>query len=162
MIGTRAFESTVPSIVAASRFAVVRRAIRIRDKGGLRKGCVRIVGLTPLNRPGHRNPYVAPPLRSGCADPLRHRRKRAGRHPRAAAGTRGRHRDTQDRTRRLRPRTDWDRTEGAPRFLRVDGPQAPVRTGAAPPGGVPATAIDPRGRPRGDLDVQESAVDPGG
>src|SRR6266567_850684 len=70
MIGTSAFESAVPSIVAASRFAVVRRAIVGRDADRLRKGCVRILLLTSLNRRPHRNVYVADPVRRTVRIPL--------------------------------------------------------------------------------------------
>src|SRR2546426_2623916 len=158
MTGTRAFESIVPSIVAASRLSVHRRAI----VGGTRATFKRI---SRHDSPNAADLQPSPErLRrrgdsTGCAHSTRRRFERARGHARAPPGARRRDRDSQDRAGGLRPGTGRNRAKDPLRFLQLDGPQASVRTGPATSGCVPATARDPRRGPGGDLDVPEPSSD---
>src|SRR2546425_140207 len=161
MTGTNAFESMVPSIVAASRLSVRRRAI----VGGTRATFKRI---SRHDSPNAADLWPSPERLRRRGDSMRRahstrrRFERARGHSRAPPGARRRDRDPQDRSRRLRPGTRWDRAKDPLRFLQLDGPQASLRTGPASPRRVPATARDPRRGPRGNLDVPKPAGDLGG
>src|SRR2546425_5279623 len=160
MTGTSAFESIVPSMVAASRLRVRRAAIMRGTRATLKK----------MSR--HDSPNAADLRRSPerlrrregsiiRADPSRGRFERARGHSRETPGTWRGDRGAEDRAGRLCPGTRWHRTQDPLRFLQLDGPEAPVRTGAAAHGRLPAAARNPRRRPGRDLDVQEPASDLG-
>src|SRR5436309_3172213 len=158
--GTSAFESIVPSIVAASKFSVRRRAII----GGTRA--------TLKNMSRHDSPNAADlpgsperlRRREGSifrANPTHRRFERARGHSGAPPRTRCGDRGAENRAGRLCPGTRRHRTQDPLRFLQLDGPETPLRAGPAAPRRLPAATRDPRRRPGRDLDIQEPAGDLG-
>src|SRR5467141_1337723 len=160
MTGTRAFESIVPSIVAASRLSVHRRAIVGRTRATFKRiskhDSPNAAELRPSPERLRRRDDSIPRAHSA-----RRRFERAGGHSRAAPRTRCRDRGPEDRAGRLRPGAGRDRTQDPLRFLQLDGPEAFVRTGPATSRRVPSATPDPRRRSRGDFDLQEPAGDLG-
>src|SRR5947208_800725 len=157
--GTSAFESIVPSIVAASRFSVRRAAIDGRTRATLKR-------MSPRDSPNAAD-LPRPPecLRRrddsiARAHPPRRRFERARGHSRAAPRTRRRDRGAEDCAGRLCPGTGRDRAQDPQRFLQFHGPQASLRTGSATARRVPPAARDPRRRLGRDLDVPEPSGNP--
>src|SRR5205807_4375292 len=157
MIGTSAFESIVPNIVAASRLAVARRAIGRGTRASLKR---------MLHRPSANAADSAHPperlRRSGKSVDRAHsphrRYERTARHSRSIAGARRVYRGPEDRAGRLRPGTRRDRTQDPHGLLQLARPQTPLRASPTAPRGVSATPAPPRRGSDGTLDVQASAV----
>src|SRR5438445_575081 len=122
MIGTSAFESIVPNIVAASRLAVARRAIGRGTRASLKR---------MLHRPSANAADSAHPperlRRSGKSVDRAHsphrRYERTARHSRPIAGARRVYRGPEDRAGRLRPGTRRDRKQDPHGLRQLARPQ---------------------------------------
>src|SRR5213083_3644850 len=157
MIGTSAFESIVPNIVAARRLAVARRAIGRGTRASLKR--------MPHRPSANAADSVRPPerLRRSRESVDRahspHRRcERTGGHSRPIARARRVDRGPEDRAGRLRPGTRRDRTQDPHGLLQLARPQTPLRASPTAPRGVSATPAHPRRGSDRALDVQASAV----
>src|SRR5947199_8812279 len=157
MIGTSAFESIVPNIVAARRLTVARRAIGRGTRASLKR--------MPHRPSANAADSVRPPERlrrsreSVDRAHLPHRRcERTGGHSRTIGRARRVDRGPEDRAWRLRPGTRRDRTQDPHGLLQLARPQTPLRASPTAPRGVSATPAHPRRGSDRALDVQASAV----
>src|SRR3989442_7331083 len=158
--GTSAFESIVPSIVAASRFRV-RRAAMMGGTRATLKNMSRHDSPNAADLPGSPERLRRPEGSIFRANPTHRRFERARGHCGAPRRTRCGDRGAENRAGRLCPGTHRHRTQDLLRFLQLDGPETPLRAGPAAPRRLPAATRDPRRRPGRDLDIQEPAGDLG-